>query len=229
MPMVDTPSRKLAVIMHADVVGSTSLVRQNETLAHQRIKDTFLRFSKTIESYRGTAHELRGDALVAEFARASDAVCASVAFQNENTVFNASLEDDLQPRLRVGIAMGEVVIADNTITGDGVVLAQRLEQIAEPGRVCIQSAVYETVPKRLPFSYEPLGEQTLKGFGHQTCSLLQSLLLHGSGPAAGRTLFVAVGRGCGDQQKSREGEHPNQEGGRQCHWSEDGSASSACA
>ena len=162
--MVDTLSRKLAVIMHADVVGSTSLVRQNETLAHQRIKDTFLRFSKTIESYRGTAHELRGDALVAEFARASDAVCASIAFQNENTVFNASLEDDLQPRLRVGIAMGEVVIADNTITGDGVVLAQRLEQIAEPGRVCIQGAVYETVPKRLPFSYEPLGEQTLKGF-----------------------------------------------------------------
>ena len=157
--MIDTPLRTLAVVMHADVVGSTGLVRQNETLAHQRIKDTFVRFSKTIESYRGTAHELRGDALVAEFTRASDAVCAAVAFQDENTAFNASLEDDIQPRLRVGIAMGEVVIADNTITGDGIVLAQRLEQIAEPGRVCIQGAVYETVPKRLPFPMNPWGSR----------------------------------------------------------------------
>ena len=91
-------------------------------------------------------------------------MCAAVAFQDENTTFNASLEDDLQPRLRVGIAIGEVVIADNTITGDGVVLAQRLEQLAKPGGVCIQGAAYETVPKRLPFAYESLGEQTLKGF-----------------------------------------------------------------
>ena len=124
--MADTPSRKLAVIMHADVVGSTGLVHQNETLAHERIKDAFVRFSEAIKSYGGTAHELRGDALVAEFPRASDAVCAAVAFQDQNSAFNASLEDDLQPRLRVGIAMGEVIIADNTITGDGVVLAQRL-------------------------------------------------------------------------------------------------------
>ena len=60
--------------------------------------------------------------------------------------------------------MGEVVIADNTITGDGVVLAQRLEQLADSGGVCIQDAAYQTVPKRLPFEYENLGEQELKGF-----------------------------------------------------------------
>jgi len=118
-------SRILAVILHADVVGSTALVRQNETLAHQRIKDSFVRFSKAIEAYGGTVRELRGDALVAEFARASDALCAAIAFQNENKTFNASLEDDMHAQLRVGIAMGEVIIADNTITGDGVVLAPR--------------------------------------------------------------------------------------------------------
>jgi len=60
--------------------------------------------------------------------------------------------------------MGEVVIADNTLTGEGVVLAQRLEQMAEPGGICIQGAVYETLPKYLPFKYENLGEQILKGF-----------------------------------------------------------------
>jgi len=159
-----TPPRKLAVILHADVVGSTTLVHLNETLAHQRIRDAFRRFSKTIEVYGGTAHELRGDALIAEFDRASDAIAASLAFQTENTQFNSMLDDDVQPHLRIGVAMGEVVIADNTITGDGIVLAQRLEQLAESGGVCIQDAAYQTVPKRLPFEYENLGEQVLKGF-----------------------------------------------------------------
>ncbi|MEE8121196.1 MAG: adenylate/guanylate cyclase domain-containing protein, partial [Anaerolineales bacterium] len=162
--MAEHSPRKLAVILHADVVGSTALVQKNETLAHERIQESFRRFSKTIESYGGTTHELRGDALVAGFGRVSDAICASVAFQRENSDFNTTLEDDIQPRLRLGIAMGEVVIADNTVTGEGVVLAQRLEQIAKPGGVCIQGAAYETVPKRLPFHYETLGEQTLKGF-----------------------------------------------------------------
>ena len=69
--------RKLAVILHADVVGSTLLVQQDETLAHERIQNTFQRFSETIKSYQGIAHELRGDALVAECQRASDAVAAT--------------------------------------------------------------------------------------------------------------------------------------------------------
>jgi adenylate cyclase len=162
--VAEHPTRKLAVILHADVVGSTVLVRRNETLAHERIKDVFKRFSKTIVSYSGIAHELRGDALVAEFSRASDAIAASLAFQTENTQFNSKLEDDIQPHLRIGIAMGEVVVADNTVTGEGVVLAQRLEQLAELGGVCIQGAAYETVPKRLPFEYDSLGEQKVKGF-----------------------------------------------------------------
>jgi adenylate cyclase len=123
--VVETPSRKLAVILHADVVGSTNLVQRDETLAHTRIQDVFHRFSETIELYGGATTELRGDALVAEFSRASDAVCAAVAFQTENGKFRDTIEDDIRPQLRVGIAMGEVVIADNTVTGPGVVLAQR--------------------------------------------------------------------------------------------------------
>ena len=79
--VAEHPTRKLAVILHADVVGSTRLVQQNETLAHARIQDAFRRFSSTIEAYNGVTHELRGDALVAEFARASDAVAAGLAFQ----------------------------------------------------------------------------------------------------------------------------------------------------
>lgn len=164
MPVADRSARKLAVILHADVVGSTALVRINETLAHERIQDTFRRFAKTIDTYGGAAHELRGDALVAEFERTSDAVSAALAFQAENSAFNTDLDDDLRAQLRMGISMGEVVIADNTVTGEGVVLAQRVEQLSEPGGLCITSAIHEALPKRMPFDLEDLGEQTLKGF-----------------------------------------------------------------
>lgn len=162
--MPDTPPRKLAVLVHADVVGSTALVHLDESLAHQRIRDAFRRFAETIAAQGGIAHEIRGDALVAEFSRASDAVKASTAFQLANTTHNEGLPDEVRPVVRIGIAMGEVVIADNTITGEGVVLAQRLEQLANPGGVCIQGAAYETIPKRLAFAYENLGERHLKGF-----------------------------------------------------------------
>ena len=156
--------RKLAVLVHADVVGSTALVQLDETLSHQRIQDTFRRFAETIAAHDGIAHEIRGDALVAEFSRASDAVSASLKFQQENSQHVELLPDEIRPSVRIGIALGEVVIADNTVTGEGIVLAQRLEQMAEPGGVCIQDAAYQTVPKRFPYTYQDLGECELKGF-----------------------------------------------------------------
>lgn len=160
----DQLSRKLAVLLHADVVGSTSLVQKNETLAHERIQDAFRRFSRTIVTHKGIAHEIRGDALVAEFTRVSDAISAAVDFQLANATHVEELQDEIRPIVRIGIAMGEVIVADNTVTGEGIVLAQRLEQLAGPGSVCIQGAVYETVPKRLPFVFENLGDHSLKGF-----------------------------------------------------------------
>ena len=160
----DRLSGKLAVILHADVVGSTQLVQQDEQLAHDRIQVAFRRFSDTIARYNGRVQELRGDALLAEFARASDAVVAALAFQSDHQNYLAELEDAILPSIRVGIALGEVVIADRTVTGAGVVLAQRIEQLAESGGICITSAVHEALPNRLPFVMESLGEQNLKGF-----------------------------------------------------------------
>ena len=158
---------KLAVILHADIAGSTSLVQQDEHLAHERIQDTFLRFSGTIEKYQGHVRELRGDALLAEFERASDAVTAVLAFQAEQAEFVAQLNDNIQPAVRVGISLGEVIIADNTVTGAGVVLAQRIEQLAEPGGLCITGAVHEALPQRMPFEQDDLGERQVKGFDEQ--------------------------------------------------------------
>jgi adenylate cyclase len=160
----DRLSGKLAVILHADVAGSTALVQKDEHLAHERIQDTFRRFSGTIERYQGRVRELRGDALLAEFDRASDAVTAVLAFQAEQAEYVAQLNDNIQPVVRVGIALGEVIIADNTVTGAGVVLAQRIEQLAEPGGLCITAAIHEALPQRMPFDQKNLGEQHVKGF-----------------------------------------------------------------
>jgi adenylate cyclase len=160
----DRRSGKLAVILHADIAGSTALVQQDERLAHERIQDTFRRFSNTIAKYNGRVCEVRGDALLAEFERASDAIAAALGFQAEQVEHITQLNDHIRPNVRVGIAMGEVIIADNTMTGAGVVLAQRVEQLARPGGVCITAAIHEALPQRLPFDQENLGEQQVKGF-----------------------------------------------------------------
>ena len=160
----DPLTGKLAVILHADVADSTALVKQDKELAHERIQDAFRRFSHTIEKYQGHVLELRGDALLAEFERASDSVSAALSFQVDHAYHNTRLKDDLRPTIRVGIAMGEVVIADSTVTGTGVVQAQRIEQLADPGGVCITATTNDALSKRMPFDLDNLGEQDLKGF-----------------------------------------------------------------
>ena len=161
---MDRHSSKLSVILHADIADSTVLVQRDEHLAHERIKDAFRRFGNTIERYRGHVLELRGDAVLAEFDRASDAVAATLSFQVDHTYFLSRLKDDLRPTVRVGVALGEIIVADNTVTGAGVILAQRVEQLADPGALCITAAVREALPKRMPFDLESLGEQKLQGF-----------------------------------------------------------------
>ena len=90
--MEEGPLRRLAVLLHADVAGSTSLVRIDETLAHQRIQDTFRRLAEAVAGNRGTVLEVRGDAVVAEFPRVSDSVEAALSSTKElNCADNASL------------------------------------------------------------------------------------------------------------------------------------------
>ena len=158
---------RLTVILHADIVDSTALVRQDEQLAHRRIQDCYQRLENCIRQYGGRSRERRGDAVLASFDRASDAVSAALAFQIEQQASNSHIHDDIRVQVRIGIALGEVVLADRTVTGAGVVLAQRLEQIAVPGAVVIQGAVYDAIPERFPFKYRDLGEHRFKGFDEQ--------------------------------------------------------------
>jgi TolB-like protein/Tfp pilus assembly protein PilF/rhodanese-related sulfurtransferase len=142
------------------------LVHQEKQLAHERIRDSFQRFSNVIEKYHGEVLELRGDALLASFERGSDAVSAALAFQADHSYQISRLQDELRPLVRVGISIGEVVIADNTVTGTGVVQAQRVEQLADPGCVCITGPIHESLSKRMSFEFLNLGEKELKGFDH---------------------------------------------------------------
>ena len=74
------------------------------------------------------------------------------------------MTDDIKPVLRVGIAMGEVVVADDTVTGEAVVMAQRLGQLAEPGGVCIQGMTKDTIPKTVVVPIRTVGSTGAKGF-----------------------------------------------------------------
>lgn len=154
----------LAVILHCDVVSSTTLVKKDARLAHQRIQSMFSNLSDVVHSHGGITQELRGDALLAKFDKASDAATAALEFQAANSETIQCVEEDIKVVARIGIALGEVVIADGTVTGAGVVLAQRLEQLANPGGIVIQSAVREALPEQLPLNCEFLGEHDLKGF-----------------------------------------------------------------
>jgi len=155
-----------AVILHADIADSNELVQQDKRLAYQRIQDSFGRFSNAIEKYHGQVLEIRGDLLLAEFGHAADAASASLAFQLDQAAYNERLRDDPRPTIRVGIAMGEIIMADNTITGWGVVQAQRVEQLADPGGVYITSAIKQALVDSLPIDFEVLGENTLKNFDY---------------------------------------------------------------
>ncbi len=170
--------------MHADVVGSTAMVQQDAGLAHERIQGAFRRLKEIIEDYGGAAHEVRGDALVAEFDKASDAVSAALTFQSVAPPDAGG--DDSLPRLRIGIAMGEVIVADNTVTGAAAVLAQRLEQLAGDGEVVVQGAACESIPQQAPFVFESLGEHTVKGFERPVRAFVARVADGGTIPAPSR-------------------------------------------
>ncbi|NCF29157.1 MAG: tetratricopeptide repeat protein [Gammaproteobacteria bacterium] len=186
---------KMAVILHADVVGSTTLVQLDEALAHERIRKAFQRLSELVSTYGGTTHEVRGDALLAEFSRASDAVSAALRFQSDNVDTNAGLEDDVRVEVRIGISLGEVIIADGTLTGPDVVLAQRLEQLASANGVCVSENVQQSVPRRLPFTFDGLGEQALKGFDYVISAYTVSLSAGASIPKPHAISITVAARG----------------------------------
>ena len=151
--------RRLAAILAADVVGYSRLVRQDEdgTLNDlKRLRNMVI--DPTLEARGGRIVKLMGDGLLAEFPSAFEAVRAAMEIQQAM----ADRPSDAGITFRVGINLGDVVVDDGDIYGDGVNVAARLEAEAVPGGLCVSETVHEQIRGRLTASFADLGARTLK-------------------------------------------------------------------
>ena len=130
--------RRLAAVVAADIAGYSRLMGLDEERTLAQLKA----FRKTlvdpaIASHRGRIVKTTGDGMLVEFGSAVDAARCSVVIQLEMAVQNSSVPPELRIEFRIGIHVGDIIIDDNDIFGDGVNIAARLEGIAEPGGVCV--------------------------------------------------------------------------------------------
>jgi adenylate cyclase len=155
--------RRLAALLAADVAGYSRLMGEDEegTLAALRAVRRQLADPKIAE-HRGRIVKTTGDGLLAEFASVVDAVRCAVEVQREMTARNAAASPERRIEFRMGINLGDIIIEDGDIFGDGVNIAARLEVLAEPGGICLSAAAYEQVRDRLDLAFDDLGEQQVK-------------------------------------------------------------------
>src|SRR5262245_14379632 len=156
--------RKLAAILAADVVGYSRLMREDESGTLEALKARRRNvLEPLVAKYRGRIFKLMGDGVFVEFASAVSAVECAVDLQKGMAHSNADAQLQAFPlQLRVGINLGEVVVEDGDLYGDGVNLAMRLQELAEPGGICVSAKVHAEVARKLEFAYEDLGERALK-------------------------------------------------------------------
>ncbi|MER9158881.1 adenylate/guanylate cyclase domain-containing protein [Mesorhizobium sp. M0778] len=119
-------------------------------------------FEPEIARHHGRIFKLMGDGMLAEFSRVVDAVECAVALQRGLGERNASLPEAERIQVRIGINLGEVIVDGDDRYGDGVNIAARLQQLAEPGDICVSGKVAKEVEKKLAFGFEPMGEQKVK-------------------------------------------------------------------
>jgi len=155
--------RRLAAILAADVAGYSRLIGADEggTLERLRALRREL-FDPKIAEHRGRLVKTTGDGLLVEFASVVDALRCAVEMQREMVGRNTDVPSDNCVELRIGINMGDIVVEDGDIFGDGVNVAARLESLAEPGGICVSARVQEDAVGKLDLVFEDIGEQQLK-------------------------------------------------------------------
>ena len=155
--------RRLTAILAADVAGYSRLMGADEEGTLSKLKAHRLTLvDPKIAEHRGRIVKTTGDGLLVEFASVVDAVRCAVEVQRGMIERNADAPQGERVEFRIGINVGDTIIEDDDIFGDGVNVAARLEGLAEPGGICVSGRVEEDVHGRLDAAFEDIGEQKLK-------------------------------------------------------------------
>src|SRR3954452_4109461 len=161
---VPGPERRLAAVLAADMVGFSRLMEVDEAGTLARLKTHRLELvDPSIAKNRGRIIKTTGDGVLVEFQSVADAVLCAAEIQRRMARRNADVSPARWMQFRIGINLGDVIVEEDDIFGDGVNVAARLEMLAEPGGICVSGAVRDQVGHRLEeIAFEDLGEQSVK-------------------------------------------------------------------
>src|SRR6202045_484955 len=155
--------RRLAAILAADVAGYSRLMGADEEGTHERLKAHRRELvDPKIGEHSGRIVKTTGDGMLAEFPSVIDAVRCAAEVQRAMIDREAGMAEDRRIRFRIGINLGDVIVEDDDIFGDGVNVAARLEALSDPGGLCISRMVRDQIPDKLAYAFEDLGEQSVK-------------------------------------------------------------------
>ena len=155
--------RRLAAILSADVVGYSRMMGVDEAGTLAALKAHRVEFvDPTIAEYQGRIVKLMGDGALVEFPSVVDAVECAVALQRGMAARGAEQPEDRRIDFRIGVNLGDVIVDGDDIYGDGVNVAARLQEIAEPGGVCISGSVFEQVKGKTNVAFDDMGAQSVK-------------------------------------------------------------------
>ncbi|MBV9751464.1 MAG: adenylate/guanylate cyclase domain-containing protein [Hyphomicrobiales bacterium] len=154
--------RKIAVIMAADVCGYSRLVAEDEDGTLKRLMEYRELFAEFVSRGRGRIFNTAGDAVLAEFDSAVEAVRAAMDIQEALKARNAPLPEPRRMIFRIGVSLGDVVERDGDLLGDGVNIAARLQGLAMPGGICVSRAVQEQVVNKVSILFRDIGAQSVK-------------------------------------------------------------------
>ena len=154
--------RKLVAILAADVAGYSRLMESDEEGTLATLSSFRLVTDDLISRHGGRICGTAGDSILAAFASALAAVHCAIDIQNDLAKANDALEKERRMHFRIEINVGDVMVKEGDIFGDGVNIAARIEGLAEPGGICISRGIHDHVMKKLPFEFEDLGEKSVK-------------------------------------------------------------------
>jgi TolB-like protein/class 3 adenylate cyclase/Tfp pilus assembly protein PilF len=154
--------RRLAAILAADVHGYSHHTEVDEEASTATLRMYRAVVEESISAHRGHIFSSAGDGVVAEFPSIVEAIRCAVEIQNEIAERNSSVPEKQQMQFRIGVNLGDVIAEDNNLYGTGVNVAVRLEQLAEPGGICISQTVYDQVRKIIEIPFQDIGERRLK-------------------------------------------------------------------